>query len=269
MRSSKWARVLPLDFRWAPSPSCLRPPYNLCMAKFLSQIASDIRGSIDGLTFSRNRFGRVIRAKVAPVNPSTPDQDRIRQIFGDLSHLWSQGISDANSSAWHTAATSTTLYDSLGQSYSPTAQNLFVSVNLIRRLMAEPVTLVPQIGGSFPLLYTVSGSATATDPPTADSVTVTWTGAASAQQAYAVYAAAPVRHGQSYIARPRFRWMGYTTGPTYTLAIGSRYVAKFGDISGFVGARRIPVMVVPLNAGRLMGPPLTAFIPIASPPNSP
>lgn len=239
------------------------------MAKFLSQIASDIRGSIDGLTFSRNRFGRVIRAKVAPVNPSSPAQDRIRQLFGDLSHLWSTGIGDDNTTAWHTAATSTTLYDSLGQSYQPTGQNLFISVNMIRRLMGESTLLVPQVGGSFPLLYTVSGSATASEPPTADTVTVTWTGAASAQQAYAVYAAAPVRHGQRFVARPRFRWMGYTTGPVYTLAIGTNYVARFGDLSGFAGSRRIPVMVVPLNAGRLMGPPLTAFIPINSPPVGP
>ncbi|MCL6567245.1 MAG: hypothetical protein K6U09_12595 [Acidobacteriia bacterium] len=239
------------------------------MAKFLSQLTSDIRGSIDGLTFSRNRFGRVIRAKVAPVNPSTTAQDRIRQLFGDLSHLWSTGIGDDNTTAWLTAASSTTLYDSLGQAYQPTGQNLFISVNLIRRLMGEPVTLVPQIGGSFPLLYTVSGSATAQDPPTVDSVTVTWTGAASAQQAYAVYAAAPVRHGVRFVSRPRYRWMGYTTGPIYTLAIGSQYVAKFGDISGFAGARKIPVMVVPLNAGRLMGPPLTAFLSIDTPPGGP
>ncbi len=239
------------------------------MAKFLSQLASDIRGSIDGLTFSRNRFGRVIRAKVAPVNPSTSDQDRVRQLFGDLSHLWSTGIGEDNTSAWHTAATSTTLYDSLGQAYTPTGQNLFVGVNLIRRLIGESVTLVPQIGGSFPLLYTVGGTAVANNPPTADSVTVTWTGAASAEQGYAVYAAAPIRNGARFVARPRYRWMGYTTGPVYTLAIGNRYVSKFGDISGFAGTRRIPVMVVPLNAGRLMGPPLTAFIPIASPPSGP
>lgn len=239
------------------------------MAKFLSQLASDIRGSVDGLTFSRNRFGRVIRARVSPVNPTTPAQVQVRQLFGGLSHLWSTGIGEENTTAWHTAATSTTLYDSLGQSYSPTGQNLFLAVNLIRSLMGESVTLVPEIGGSFPLLYTVSGSAMANNPPTADSISVTWTGAASAQQGYAVYAAAPIRHGVRYIARPRYRWMGYTTGPVYTLAIGTQFVARFGDISGFAGSRKIPVMVVPLNAGRLMGPPLSAFIPINTPPSTP
>lgn len=69
---------------------------------------TDISGSAGGTTFSRNRYGRYLKNKPNPVNPSTTLQQAVRNIFTTLAGMW-QTLSAAQRTAWKTFADSVIL----------------------------------------------------------------------------------------------------------------------------------------------------------------
>lgn len=84
------------------------------MARLLSIIASVIRGSVGGLTYSSNQFHQIIvRARTAPVNPNTSNQTTIRSAFNVASQAW-KGMSTPVREAWNEYAESLTYEGPLG-----------------------------------------------------------------------------------------------------------------------------------------------------------
>jgi hypothetical protein len=86
-------------------------------------------GSLAGITSSRNRFGQYRRTRAIPVNPNTPFQGQQRTRFGALTALWS-GLTDAQRAGWADLALSITRTDSLGQSYTMSGAECYMSINL-------------------------------------------------------------------------------------------------------------------------------------------
>jgi hypothetical protein len=66
----------------------------------LGAIAQDIRGSLNGMVFSRNRGGQYVRQKVSPVQPVSPWSARSRAIFKSVAQRWSQVLTDEQRAAW-------------------------------------------------------------------------------------------------------------------------------------------------------------------------
>ena len=58
------------------------------MARILGSLVGDIRGSIGGMTYSRNVSGAYVRARVKPKNPQSVRQMISRYRFGAISQLW-------------------------------------------------------------------------------------------------------------------------------------------------------------------------------------
>lgn len=100
--------------------------------KFLSQIMTMASGSVNGLTASHNRSGQYFRAKVVPVNPSTPFQLVIRNAFSDLSIIWSNTLTQAQRDGWDLYADNVPVTDKLGQSINLTGQNMYLRSNVPR-----------------------------------------------------------------------------------------------------------------------------------------
>lgn len=69
---------------------------------------TDISGSAGGTTFSRNRYGRYLKNKPNPVNPSTSLQQVVRNIFTTLAGTWAT-LTAAQRTAWKTFADSVIL----------------------------------------------------------------------------------------------------------------------------------------------------------------
>lgn len=83
-------------------------------------------GSQAGTTASRNRFGQYLRTRGIPVQPRTPKQTSNRAAFTNASSAWrAQSVADQD--AWNVYASQIQRTDSLGQSYTPTGAELFVS----------------------------------------------------------------------------------------------------------------------------------------------
>lgn len=73
------------------------------MARILSSLIGDLRGSIGGQTYSRNKAGAFIRQRVKPVNPQTVRQQNARYRFGNMSILF-QSLSNIQKDCWQSFA---------------------------------------------------------------------------------------------------------------------------------------------------------------------
>jgi len=95
------------------------------MAKMLSQIATIIRGSVGGVTFTANQFQQIImRAKTSPVNPSTTRQGWIRTALGAASQQWNI-LTDPMREAWNDYADTLQFTGPLG-AYSMPGRQIMV-----------------------------------------------------------------------------------------------------------------------------------------------
>ena len=119
------------------------------MAKFVSHLVSEIRGSINGATYARNRFGQYIRAKASPVQPRTPFQATARQRLTALAQVW-RNLSEGQRNEWNVRADEITRSDTLGMNYRLTGLQLFISVNANRALLGIPRLDNPQEFGATP-----------------------------------------------------------------------------------------------------------------------
>lgn len=104
------------------------------MAKFQSHLISEIRGSINGATYARNRFGQYIRSKASPVQPRTPFQSVARQRLTALAQAW-RNLTEAQRNEWNARADEIVKSDTLGSEYRLTGLQLYVSINAIRALL--------------------------------------------------------------------------------------------------------------------------------------
>lgn len=90
--------------------------------RMLSTIASGMRGSVGGLTFSANQFHQIIvRQRTAPVNPNTTYQSMMRGAFGDAQSLY-EALSEGNKLAWDAYADTLTYEGPLGNNTIPGRQ---------------------------------------------------------------------------------------------------------------------------------------------------
>lgn len=86
-------------------------------------------GSVAGVTSSRNRFGQYRRTRAIPVNPNTASQGAIRTRFASLTAAWSD-LTAAQRAGWADLAASITRTDALGQSYTMSGAQCYLSINM-------------------------------------------------------------------------------------------------------------------------------------------
>lgn len=90
---------------------------------------SDIRGSIAGTTFSKNRYGSYARNRTIPVDPSTTAQTKIRSVMGQIRDAWFNTLTAAQRIDWGVYASNTPVTNRLGQSINLTGWNMFSRTN--------------------------------------------------------------------------------------------------------------------------------------------
>lgn len=93
--------------------------------KFLDSPRS---GSYQGITGSRNAFGQYYRTRAIPVNPNSTFQSAARSRLSQLSEVWDT-LTDLQRAGWSGLGKSMTRTDSLGQTYTLSGLQAYVSVN--------------------------------------------------------------------------------------------------------------------------------------------
>ena len=92
----------------------------------------DMRGSIGGQVFSRNRSANYIRARITPVNPRSPRQNVIRAAIASLAQDWSNTLTQLQRDEWEVYADAIVRQNKLGAQIKLTGFNMFIRSNSIR-----------------------------------------------------------------------------------------------------------------------------------------
>lgn len=99
------------------------------MAKVkLGALAQDVRGTIAGQTFSRNKGGSYVRQKVSPTQPETARQTAQRGILSQVAQLWAATVT-ATRSLWYTYAENNPVTDVFGDSLKLNGAAAFQKLN--------------------------------------------------------------------------------------------------------------------------------------------
>jgi hypothetical protein len=220
------------------------------MAKFVSQVYSEIRGSVNGITYARNRFGLYARAKASPVQPRTPAQAERRAQLTVLSQRW-RTLDEALRAEWRALADDLTRSDTLGLTYRLTGLQAYLQMNLWRALLGLPPkdNAPAQLAAPDPLRLVSLSYDVDSDILNLEFAPSPYRGA------IAFWATAPFSPGINFVAPSRYRLVavrkpasfgGNLTSPQN---IGADYIAKFGiRISELVG-KRAAFAATPISYG--------------------
>lgn len=104
------------------------------MAIFTSVVYSEIRGSINGITYSRNRFGQYARSRAVPVNPQSARQTEIRSIFSNLALRWREALNQTQRDQWDVYGDNVLVKNKLGLDIKLTGYNHYIRSNCINQL---------------------------------------------------------------------------------------------------------------------------------------
>lgn len=116
----------------------------MIVAKVISPLgAAEARGSVAGVTYSRNTMGLYARAKASPVQPRTNAQQEARWIFQRLVREF-QDLTTAQITLWVDFAANWTRKDAFGNDIHVTALNWYQTFNA-RRLRWFPSLPTPPL----------------------------------------------------------------------------------------------------------------------------
>lgn len=93
---------------------------------------TDIRGSISGNTFTRNRSGMILRSRTVPTNTRSTAQSKSRSLFAYLNAAWHNDLTDLQRSAWTNYANTIGSKNKLGETVHNTGHIHFVRANQAR-----------------------------------------------------------------------------------------------------------------------------------------
>lgn len=106
----------------------------------------DARGSIAGMTFSRNSSGAYARARVKPVNTNSSSQVAVRASLSFLCARWSQTLTAAQRLAWNVYASNVAVLNKLGESIKLSGFNHYIRSNVeYKRIFGATIDAGPII----------------------------------------------------------------------------------------------------------------------------
>lgn len=89
----------------------------------------DARGSIAGMTASRNKSGAYMRARVKPVNPKSVRQENARAIVTFFAEHWHEDLTEVQRGLWETYAAAVSMKNGLGETINLSGFNHFIRCN--------------------------------------------------------------------------------------------------------------------------------------------
>lgn len=95
----------------------------------LGSLVSDIRGSVGGTVFTRNKSGAIVRQRTVPINPNTARQSTIRAIIAQVSASWAPGTTQAQKDAWGVFAANMLQPNKVGEAIQISGFNQFARAN--------------------------------------------------------------------------------------------------------------------------------------------
>lgn len=194
--------------------------------------AADMRGSIAGNTYSRNKAGAYVRNRTKPVNPNTVSQSFNRVRFGAQSSTWTI-LSPTEQASWNALASGATRLNRLGQPYTPSGRQLYMeSANNLALIGVTPFAMAP-INADIPAGPEYTSVLTVVEDGELNLLTL-FDGAALAGFEL-VIKATPQAPGPKTNFSNQYRNIGHTAANPNN-NIQANYIAVFGNAAGPEGS---------------------------------
>lgn len=130
--------------------------------KYKSNIVSSGSGSVSGCTFSHNRYGQYIRNRSIPVNPSSANQQIIRNAFSALATRWSTILDAVQRAGWNNYAAAVPKTDAFGDQIFILGFNWYIACNVNRYAAFGPSDVIDDAPTAYSL---ASFNSSAPDAP--------------------------------------------------------------------------------------------------------
>lgn len=199
-----------------------------------SDFIVDMKGSILGTTYQRNRYGLIRRAKPNPTNPQTTRQQERRSLFGALSAGW-RTLTDAQRDGWRALAETTDLIPIFGDPKPQTGNTLYVALNSNLQLIGEAT--IDDAPGAYPVGIIVSADITVLDVSDQNfEIDVEYTGGHSvpASNKLIIYATPGLSAGINSPGQSKYRVIKHVAAATDTSALD--IAANYMDVFAFPSA---------------------------------
>lgn len=212
------------------------------MAKInLGGLAQDVRGSLNGTVFSRNRGGAYTRTKVSPVQPLTNRQTVQRAIFSVTTKSW-QVNTAAQQVAWNAWAAINRVTDVFGNSLLLSGIAAFTKINGTLLTFGLPAILNPPPPPGAPGAAAVSVTGVAAT----NTLTVTWAAPLAGGEMYQVWCTQGVSAGATP-QKNMFRLAANVTGIA-AAATTAVIPTALNPLIVFIAGNKVGVLVVRLDA---------------------
>lgn len=100
-------------------------------------LATQMSGSLDGITASHNSGGQYFRARALPTDPNSTAQQAVRAAMGSLVNRWNDTLTQTQRDAWETYAANVTVLNRLGDPVQISGLAHFIRSN-VPRAYADP-----------------------------------------------------------------------------------------------------------------------------------
>lgn len=216
-----------------------------------SALIGRLSRSAGATTAAHNRFGAYLRNRVIPTNPQSVKQTAVRSAFSNNAAAW-RDLTPVQRAGWAELGAQMTRTDSLGQTYTYTGLNAFVSVRTNNGTYGSTLSVNP------PVLATPTAPTGVTLDVTAGigaTVEIAWTsGALGASTKLAVFAAPPVSAGINFLPPSRFKLLQVSSAAaTSPLDVVTAYELLFGPLQA---GEKVVLRLVTLNAAGFAAPPI-------------
>ncbi len=194
------------------------------MAKIkFSALVSDVRNSLNGSTFARNRGGNYFRNKTTPINRQTDAQMVLRNAFGNIAQAW-QGLTESERQTWNDAVPDFSYQDQFGDTRNLSGAQLHQKLNQNLAVVGvAPITTAPI---KVPV-FQIGSASVVTSAATQDMDLTISPSPIPAGISIVVQATRPVSAGRSFL-KNEYRTIHVITGGGAVTAL---------DISAFWAAR--------------------------------
>ena len=191
----------------------------------LGNMITEIRGSINGNTYSKGAYGAYVRVKVTPKNPKTGFQTAVRNLFAALSSAWRNLTSD-QIAAWNLAAPAWSRINIFGDNLPLSGFNLFKKLNGNLQAIGQPtISDVPAIL-EVPTVVLENVDSDYAHGTMEINLSSAVPGGVSLQ----LFATPGLSSGKTFVSS-EYRQIGVFAAATGgNIDISSQYMAKFGSI---------------------------------------
>lgn len=198
------------------------------MAKILlGATLADARGSVGGATYSKGRFGPILRIKVSPVQPRSAAVLTVRALFATLAKRWANTLTDVQRAGWNSLSAANPRTNVFGNSITLTGLQLYESVNRNLQVVATPVIDDAPPNLDVTNLLTITPAAA----DTGDTFTVAYTATPlGADDHLVIHASGPFNAGRSFFGS-KLKYI-YVSSPAAASPanIHAAYIAIFGAL---------------------------------------